>query len=58
MMGTNLNDPNISTYDKFLAQQFQSRINPNTPFINFKNFLYTKEGNDYLKGKDYIERSN
>ena len=52
MMGTNLNDPNISIYDKFYAQQFQSRIKPNTPYVNFKNFLKSKEGQNYINGSN------
>lgn len=58
MMGTNLNDPKVRSIDKFYAQQFQSRINPNTPYESFAKFLKSNEGKDYLEGKDYIERSN
>lgn len=52
MMGMNLNDPNIKSTDKFYAQQFKSRIKPNTPYLNFKNFLNSKEGQNYLEGSN------
>ena len=49
-MGMNLNDPNIPSIEKFFAQQFQSRIKPNTPYLNFKKFLNSKEGQNYING--------
>lgn len=52
MMSVNLNDPNENHYDKFLAQQFQSRINPNTPYENFAKFLNSKEGQNYIQGNN------
>lgn len=52
MMSVNLNDPKVNHYDKFFAQQFQSRINPNTPYENFKNFLNSKEGQNYINGNN------
>ena len=52
MMGVNLNDPNIPSIDKFYAQQFQSRIKPNTPYENFANFLKSKEGQNYINGSN------
>lgn len=59
MMGTNLNDPNISIYDKFFAQQFQSRIKQNTPYVNFANFLKSKEGQNYINGNNIdVEKFN
>lgn len=52
MMNVNLNDPNVTRSEKFYARQFQSRINPNTPYMNFQNFLNSKEGKDYIKGSN------
>ena len=52
MMSTNLNDPKTNHFDKFFAQQFQSRINPNTPYKNFEKFLNSKEGQNYIQSNN------
>ena len=59
IMGVNLKDPNVEHYDRFIAHMFQSRINPNTPFLNFKKFLDSKEGQNYINGNNIdVEKFN